>query len=535
MTRKRALAKAERAGDLEDDLGAVTTASARLWTVVLAAAMFAAGLFLVQVPSSVTAQGDEQITTDPRGDINPDWSPDGATILFGRRLDTQCCSGALWLMNGDGSNQRQLSSSEVEEAGDFSPNGSKIAFVTWPSSRGDYADIRVMNADGAGAVEASPGGTLNFGAPRWSHDGTRIVGHAIDGSSGSSHVGTHRLWMMNVDGSAFQIILDRGYYPVFLPGDTEVLFVDFNLEETNFHLAFLSLDDGNVTPVTAGPADVDPDVSSEGKILFTRCATYPAPTACDLYTADRNGARFDRVTFDAAGNTMGRFSTDGRKIAYVSERSGNRDIWVHNLPASSPAAFEVMVSPTSRTVVAGETTDYFVLLTEQGDFTDPVALAVSGAPANVSVSLAGTTVTPVGSTTMTVAVDPRAVPGTYTLTVRGVGGSAEDSASAELVVVSPPLETPAPAADMRWAIVALAVVPFLLAALLLTRRSRPKDEDEPPSPEPDQPKVEKPPQQELGARERLTLLEERLARGEVSEPLYRELRQKYESDEKGVG
>lgn len=532
MTRNRALATGKRVWDLEDDRRGERSPFAGLWIAAMVAALFAAGLHLVQVPGMVTAEGDVQITTDPKGDINPDWSVDGETLLFGRRLDTQCCSGMLWLTNADGSNQRPLSSNEVEETGDFSPDGSKIVFVTWPSSRGDYADVRVMNADGTGAVETSPGGTLNFGAPRWSHDGGRIVGHAIVGSSGSTHVGTHRLWIMDADGSDFRVILDRGYFPMFLPGDTEIVFTDFNLEETEFHLAILSLASGNVTQLTTGPADLEPDVSSDGDILFTRCATYPAPTACDLYATDRNGVAFERLTFDGAGNSGGRFSPDGGKIAYVSERSGNRDIWVHSIPAPPMVHFGLTVSPASRTVVAGETTDYYVQLAEQGDFTAPVGLTVTGAPEGVTVSFAGNSLSPVASTIMTVVVDATTAPGTYTLTVRGVGGQEEHSDPSELVVRPAPAVPVAPTADLPWAMIALAVLPFLLAAVFLARRRR-KDGEEQISPQPEEPKVDKPAQQGLSAKERLTLLEGRLARGEVSEPLYRELRQKYESEEQG--
>jgi len=90
------------------------------------------------------------------------WSPDGTKIVFSQNPDGL---NHIWVMNADGTGQTQLthalSGADVRPA--WSPDGLQIAFV---SSRGnDSVTIRVMNADGAGDVNFSRGGSDN--EPTW--------------------------------------------------------------------------------------------------------------------------------------------------------------------------------------------------------------------------------------------------------------------------------------------------------------------------------------------------------------------------------
>ncbi|MBX3689056.1 proprotein convertase P-domain-containing protein [Dokdonella sp.] len=111
--------------------------------------------------------------------------------------------------------------------------------------------------------------------------------------------------------------------------------------------------------------------------------------------------------------------------------------------------FTLAVTPTSQGVCANPTasTSYTVNVGSQMGFSSPVVLAASGLPAGISASFSPGTVTPGGTSTMTVNVNGAAA-GTATLTVDGTAsGSPGHSASAQLVVTTgvasaPILSTP---------------------------------------------------------------------------------------------
>jgi len=77
----------------------------------------------------------------------PDWSPDGSQIAF---QSTGTGNGDLYVMDADGSNVRQLTSTpEADQGPAWSPDGTQVAFV-----RGLHpailtaSAIYIINADG---------------------------------------------------------------------------------------------------------------------------------------------------------------------------------------------------------------------------------------------------------------------------------------------------------------------------------------------------------------------------------------------------
>ena len=71
-------------------------------------------------------------------------------------------------------------------------------------------------------------------------------------------------------------------------------------------------------------------------------------------------------------------------------------------------------------------------------FNSSVNLSVSGLPAGATASFNPASVTPAGSSTLTITTAGGAVPGTYTLTITGVSGSLSHSATVSLTINPPP-------------------------------------------------------------------------------------------------
>jgi Tol biopolymer transport system component len=105
-------------------------------------------------------------------DYEPFWSPDGQRIVLissrhgGMKMHVIAASG------GNGSEMRQVSTGEDEDDSPaWSSDGRRIAFV---SIHAGVSQIKVMNADGTGAIQVTSGMADNI-HPFWSPDSTRIL------------------------------------------------------------------------------------------------------------------------------------------------------------------------------------------------------------------------------------------------------------------------------------------------------------------------------------------------------------------------
>ena len=110
-----------------------------------------------------------------RDGAGPAWAPNGKTIAFTRAPKGH---DEIWLMNADGSKQRQLTTPPsmgeehaVDSTPDWSPSTEKLLFTRHFRGRDD---IYVVGADGTGLRRlTTQAGQHSW--PRWSPDGKRVV------------------------------------------------------------------------------------------------------------------------------------------------------------------------------------------------------------------------------------------------------------------------------------------------------------------------------------------------------------------------
>ena len=76
------------------------------------------------------------------------------------------------MVNADGSGRMRLSTGAHEYYPEWSPNGTKIAFVSYAAVAGR---IVVMNADGTAPTTITSGSTRDDYEPAWAPDGTRLA------------------------------------------------------------------------------------------------------------------------------------------------------------------------------------------------------------------------------------------------------------------------------------------------------------------------------------------------------------------------
>lgn len=123
--------------------------------------------------------GVRQLTFGPAIQEIPKWSPDGQSITFDAASvfpDDPAFATAVWTMNADGSNPRQVTHDGFDVEPVFSPDGTQIAFgrITGVTADNDQLEaVYVVNADGSQLRQVvAPLAGLEH--PDWSPDGRWI-------------------------------------------------------------------------------------------------------------------------------------------------------------------------------------------------------------------------------------------------------------------------------------------------------------------------------------------------------------------------
>jgi TolB protein len=157
-------------------------------------------------------------------------SPDGKRIVFTSLKDGDL---DIYTMNVDGSDVRRLTTAPGYDGGPWwSPDGSKIVYRAWhpvDSALTSYRDLLaqrlvrpnrmelwVMNADGSDQRQITRLGGANFG-PSWTRDGQRIV---FSSNYRQPRSGNFDLFLVNLDGSGLErITTDESFdgFPMFSP------------------------------------------------------------------------------------------------------------------------------------------------------------------------------------------------------------------------------------------------------------------------------------------------------------------------------
>jgi Tol biopolymer transport system component len=116
--------------------------------------------------------GEQRLTTDPGFDIAPDWAPDGSRIAF---TSTRSGFFAVYIMLPDGSDVRKLTADSLNAGiARYAPNGGSLIFADGFCGTCGESDLWVMNADGSGQRQVT-NSAENEIPGAWSHDGTRVV------------------------------------------------------------------------------------------------------------------------------------------------------------------------------------------------------------------------------------------------------------------------------------------------------------------------------------------------------------------------
>ncbi len=276
------------------------------------------------------------------------FSPDGSKIIFSVQNSGY---SDIYLMNADGSEQKQLTDSAGGTKSffspSFSPDGRKIVFASARNNEaGRYtSDIYTMNLDGSGEVHLTSD-IHHDSQPRFSPDGSKIVYSSYrkdDPSRGSA--GHYEIWLMNADGTNQHLLSALGdTYPTYSPDGQSISFMSsktaggdgaeiYVMSAEGANAQRLTNLGGNSAPFWAPKSGLAPQPDNgSGKIAFS---SYIGGGDPEIYVMNADGTRRTRLTSTAVTggrNLSPSFSSDGSKIVFVSHSSQSNydDIWIMN-------------------------------------------------------------------------------------------------------------------------------------------------------------------------------------------------------------
>jgi hypothetical protein len=246
----------------------------------------------------------------------------------------------------------------------FTPTNTSTPTFTPPPSQTPYpiAEFALLytsssslfssNADGTGESPIAAG-SAGFADAVYSPDGQKIA-FVRDVTEGD--VTSPELFVApanNLD-AARQVTTIGGTkleHPTFGPDGIQIVFVsDFN---GNDDLWYITEDGNNLRQLTTNPGvDKDPAWSPNGdvilyasdqanRIVVTETGSVPDPGLTEIFSITPDGATILQLT-DAAGSSFGpAWSPTGEKIAFVSDRNGDGDIFMTDADGQLPLLLTV--------------------------------------------------------------------------------------------------------------------------------------------------------------------------------------------------
>lgn len=263
----------------------------------------------------MTAGGTaRRVTTDPAADEYPAWAPDGSTIAFVRETKS------LMLITPLGTNERRLTSAYAGKLS-WSPDGKRIVFCDWQPNRGPLAifsvdarsgERRQLTAPGGAwpgdvSAEVSPDGR-EIAFVRWDRAG--VVAYRIPAAGGEPRL-VHRMAHETMGGLAWSPDSRSLVYSLGRGGE--------------YLLWSIPVAGGSPQPVPlTGDDNRNPGF---GRSLPARLVWEHSIRDSNVWRLDLGSPRTERIVASTRLDSSPQLSPDGRSLLFVSDRSGNFQIW----------------------------------------------------------------------------------------------------------------------------------------------------------------------------------------------------------------
>jgi Tol biopolymer transport system component/predicted Ser/Thr protein kinase len=272
------------------------------------------------------------------GGYNPAWSPNGKEVAFGTE-NVQINPAArgprsgLWIVNVGNGEKRQIATEDSVQPS-WSPDGSRIAF--W-AARGSQRqrDILTISVGGGEAVPVTDDVAVDWN-PVWAPDGKSLYYL-------SNRAGSMNLWRIGIEqqsgralGLPEAITVPAGFV-AHISVSADERRIAYSSIEVEQNVQRVAMDPesekilGEPQAVTSGSKVwSNVDVSRDGQWIVLSSSVSQE----DLFVARADGAGLRQLTNDPANDRFPRWSPDGKRIAFYSNRAGSWEVWTINADGS---------------------------------------------------------------------------------------------------------------------------------------------------------------------------------------------------------
>jgi len=276
------------------------------------------------------------------GPSSATWSPDGTELIYSMQ-------GTLWRQRVGSPVATQLTSGPVYDyQPDWSPDGRTVVFARYAHDR---IELELLDLASGNVTSLTANGAVNL-EPRWSPDGTRIAfvsslynarWHIFILSPGVPDVGAqHAAPLRITDDNDSK--LPRYYYstwdhyisPTWSPDGKEIIFVS-NRGHIHGTGGFWRMDARAGAPLRELRYEettwkARPDWSPDGtRVVYS---SYLGRQWNQLWLMTSEGGDPFPLTYGEFDATAPRWSHDGQRLAYISNEGGNTALWVMEIPGA---------------------------------------------------------------------------------------------------------------------------------------------------------------------------------------------------------
>jgi TolB protein len=286
-----------------------------------------------------TLAAETETPAEPSQEIPPTLTAaDPCQIVFGSSRTGEL---HLWGMNPDGSNQTQLTFNPFGEfIGSWTPDGAEFIFFSW---RDGDSEIYIMDKSGSNIRQLTQNDFSDV-MPKLAPDGRTIAFY-------SDRTGSSEIYLMNLDGSdQRQLTTSYGWYGTnyevgitasldWSPDGGSLVFVSDREGTPDLFTFSASL--GESSPETINHLgeggetsfELEPAWSPDGtRIAFVsdRYGDY------EIFLFNADGSGISQLTSNNGISSQPAWSPKGDRIAFTSNRSGDSEIWIMNADGSNP-------------------------------------------------------------------------------------------------------------------------------------------------------------------------------------------------------